>query len=345
MQSHRRQQSSHNDDDEGLRRRGLPIDDYIESSDPLPHGIPASGLEYLRMVRREAESCAQVVVATITPEKLQTITTTPNIENVREKYFGSLSKETVPSMPAYLRASPDWLQTFLKEFDVFKKTLDREIANDKKKRIPPYCPFKPPRIQEEKKWKHFMYGSQNNVSIPGIESQTGISSESDMIETTTTTAEGMDEMAIEPDTNSRSAVGSAPFLLITSQLDHNTSIHLLQYHLNWMKEDDFTALQSQWIFALLCRLDTPLFPDHTSILRDLCRKCQRIRRNLVKNGVFVGGMDVERDFRVVGLRVVVSIITGYFGQRDLSDDVGERAPESKSDVGLSEVFKTNVTID
>ncbi|KAJ3316337.1 gem (nuclear organelle) associated protein 2 [Blyttiomyces sp. JEL0837] len=286
------QQSSHNDDDEGLRRRGLPIDDYIESSDPLAHGIPASGLEYLRMVRREAESCAQVVVATITPEKLQTITRTPNIENVRQKYFGTLAKETVPSMPAYLRANPDWLQAFLKEFDVFKKTLDREIANDKKKRMPPYCPFKPPRIQEEQKWKQWMYGSQN-------ESRAGISSSaSDMNGTSTTTAEGIDEMAIETDTNSRFAVGSAPFLLIISQLDHI-----------------------------------------------LCRKCQRIRRNLVKNGVFVDGMDVERDFRVVGLRFVVAIITRYFGQRDLSDDVGERAPESKPDSGLPEVFRNNVTID
>ena len=38
------------DDLDGLRKQGLPIDDYLEANDPLP-AIPSSGLEYLRLVR------------------------------------------------------------------------------------------------------------------------------------------------------------------------------------------------------------------------------------------------------------------------------------------------------
>jgi hypothetical protein len=65
--------------------------------------------------------------------------------------------------------------------------------------------------------------------------------------------------------------------------------------------------------------------------------------------VKLGKEEQMKDPRVLGVRLVVGIVTGFFGQKDLSDDVADRAPLSKFGSGLedrvlSEALRRRVSI-
>jgi hypothetical protein len=60
-------------------------------------------------------------------------------------------------------------------------------------------------------------------------------------------------------------------------------MELLAYHLGWLQRAAcLTALQGQWIYALLAALDRLLDADITATLRDILRECAQIRRGLVR---------------------------------------------------------------
>ncbi|KAJ3107363.1 Vesicle transport protein [Phlyctochytrium planicorne] len=321
------------DDDEGLRRKGLPVDDYMESDDPLPNGMPSSGLEYLRMVRQEAAKCAQVVVAPAPPppKKKAEKKESSAVVNVRKHYFGKIANQRPPPLPTHLRASIEWIQEFLAEFTELRKVFAEKIVDKTKQKGINYKDILP-KANDREGWRAFCYGVVPKNELSAIP----VPADSDMNEA----IEGMEEVSEEGEVTTAAPsfikmddVGAElnhqdpmPLLAITSAMDYVAAINVLQFHIGWLKNDDIKPLEVQWIFALLLRVETPLFSDHVAILRDLCRKCQRIRIKLLQNERLPGTKE-EADCHpaVLGLRVIVTAITGYFGQKDLSDDLAERA--------------------
>ncbi|CAG8438639.1 9719_t:CDS:2 [Diversispora eburnea] len=76
-----------------------------------------------------------------------------------------------------------------------------------------------------------------------------------------------------------------------------------------------TITKSQWIFALFIRIDQLLTSNQMVILREMCRKCITIRKNLVIR------KDLMKElFTVVttmtSLNMIITIIRNYFGQQD-----------------------------
>lgn len=79
---------------------------------------------------------------------------------------------------------------------------------------------------------------------------------------------------------------------------------LLQYHIEWLN-NDMTQKRAQWIFALLVYLDPVMTAEHTSILRDLARKCIRLRD------------DQDQLDKVAEHNLIITIVAKVYGQADL----------------------------
>ncbi|KAI8855300.1 survival motor neuron interacting protein 1-domain-containing protein [Chytridium lagenaria] len=345
------------DDDDVQRRRGLPIDDYAEANDPLPSGLPSSGLEYLRMVRMEAELCPQVVRASL-PTHIKSEAQNPSIPDLRLQYFGNALEEA-PSLPRHLRASPYWIHAFLGEFNELRAVFAdriREQKKKKKKKRKDYIQWAlvlPSSNDKPGVWKTFCYGVEDSKAFSKDTNDTLAMETKD---DASALMDDEEEGEVMADVSLARAIGRVgtgfdveepmPLLNITAAMDHESAINLLQNHIQWIRNDDITPFQVQWVLALLLRLETPLFSEHVSTLRDLCRKCQKVRSQMIKCGKIPSEpFDTDSHPAVIGLRVIVTIITGYFGQKDLSDDVADRPTSAPAyDEGLSDVMESTMSL-
>ena len=102
-----------------------------------------------------------------------------------------------------------------------------------------------------------------------------------------------------------------PFLGIVARLNQGQAISLLQYHLKWLRKEDITNAQLRWLFALFSRVDPLLTAEEVSVVRDVCRRCRKIRASLAGQKVPVD------DARIAGLNMIIAVVGGPFLQRDL----------------------------
>jgi hypothetical protein len=124
-----------------------------------------------------------------------------------------------------------------------------------------------------------------------------------------------------------------PDLQVASRIDSHTAFVLLKYHLNWMRDDSLKDTEGLWLFVLLIRLDPLLTSDQVSVLRDLCRKCKKIRKALFTNEHAGEPEEILKETQdtplrsplnktskeVAALNMVIAVIAEVFGQRDLQD--------------------------
>jgi hypothetical protein len=116
-----------------------------------------------------------------------------------------------------------------------------------------------------------------------------------------------------------------PELQVVARIDSHTAFMLLKYHLNWMRDDSLKESEGLWLFVLLLRLDPLLTSDQVSILRDLCRKCKKIRSILCTTKENKEGetedplMPRTSGKSLAALNMVIAVIAEVFGQRDLQD--------------------------
>ncbi|KAI9352199.1 hypothetical protein BDR26DRAFT_850514 [Obelidium mucronatum] len=128
-----------------------------------------------------------------------------------------------------------------------------------------------------------------------------------------------------------------PLMPVLTHLDHNRAIVLLKYHRRWFSDSaplDLITTQLHWMLMLLLCLDPPLFPDHSSILRDLVRRLQSCRNTWIDQGVFDGIQSVHQvnsDPRLVGVWIIVVAVSSIFGQADFSDEPRPENEEKPND--------------
>ncbi|KAK3815281.1 MAG: survival motor neuron interacting protein 1-domain-containing protein [Benniella sp.] len=101
--------------------------------------------------------------------------------------------------------------------------------------------------------------------------------------------------------------GMIPQPQFMAMLNQGHLIWLLKYHLRWLAEDDITDHEGRWLYALLLKLDPLVESDEISLLRNLAKKCSRIRSHL----------NSESGSKLATVNMVITIVARLFGQNDL----------------------------
>ncbi|KAI9270737.1 survival motor neuron interacting protein 1-domain-containing protein [Phascolomyces articulosus] len=91
---------------------------------------------------------------------------------------------------------------------------------------------------------------------------------------------------------------------IIAHCSQKNIIKLLKNYRDWLTE--MTNTESLWIFTLLVYLDPVMVAEHVSVLRDLARKCIKIR-----------SIKQSHDENVIRLNMIITIIAKVFGQADM----------------------------
>ncbi|KAJ3182152.1 gem (nuclear organelle) associated protein 2 [Gaertneriomyces sp. JEL0708] len=283
-------------DEDSIRRPALPLEGYDDEEEPetTPGAPPASGLQYLRMVRQEAQACEQIAVAKISPSQL--VQSNPaNVPDIRKIYFSNdLSRN--PDIPDAIRPRRDWLESFIAHFELMKVQMEK------------FCKYLPqststntrtPHLNDEIAWKSWCYGKRNN-NAPKLTANTG----GDVMDVDTPDSGTVSVKEIAENT-----AEDVPLLSRVSLLHQGQVIRLLEYHCTWLGDTSISQEQAEWLFALFLRLDKLLTGEEISVIRTLCRKCQTIRAAMVQAAA--------GDPRAAGLNMIIAVISSVFGQRDL----------------------------
>ncbi|KAJ3149967.1 gem (nuclear organelle) associated protein 2 [Geranomyces variabilis] len=355
-QRHRRSDWTKFDED-GIKRPALPLTGYygVPDEEQEPGQPPTSGLQYLRMVRAEAEACPQVV--RVAPPQATALP--PNIPDLRAEYFSSPSSSLItaadqphqsshaPPPPPHLTPSSEWTARFLDRFASLRDKLVQHRETLERRRAQGFAPPKRalyrPAKQEERAWRAFCYGAppprvqqaeagdeDSNAETDGKRKREGgvpltgkkpravdanpnlmdLDDEKDEEEEgETPTAPPVDEL--QP--SNAVALEREPLLDIVCGLEQGDIIRLLELHIKWMTAaNSMMEEEGQWLFALLLRLDPLLVAEEMTIVRDLCRLCRTLR-------VTMADELTPEDPRAASLNMVIAIVAGAFGQKDLGD--------------------------
>uniref|UniRef100_A0A1D1YEQ8 Gem-associated protein 2 n=1 Tax=Anthurium amnicola TaxID=1678845 RepID=A0A1D1YEQ8_9ARAE len=228
------------EENDELVQKALPV-----SGKSLPNRPPATGEEYLRMVRSEANKRPSVVIAKNQINKSKEV----RIAGWVKRGWANQMELDNFDQNSNNMVNEEWEKIFLMKFDLIRQRLEKHIRkNLKSLKNKPSVKF--PARNDEAGWLKFCYGVNGSSNL--LEGK-GLENEGDVNEMT------------------------LPFVSIVSRIDQVTTITLLQYHTKWLS-NGITIAQSQWLFALFLRVDKLLTPNQMSALRQLCKKCIQIRQ-------------------------------------------------------------------
>ncbi|KAG0071881.1 gem (nuclear organelle) associated protein 2 [Linnemannia elongata] len=91
------------------------------------------------------------------------------------------------------------------------------------------------------------------------------------------------------------------------RLDQGHLIQLLKYHLRWLAEDDLQENEEKWLYALFLKLDVLVESDQVAVLRNIAKKCARIRSHFHS----------DSGSKLATVNMVITIVARLFGQGDL----------------------------
>ncbi|KAG9327440.1 hypothetical protein KVV02_000389 [Mortierella alpina] len=193
--------------------------------------------------------------------------------------------------------------------------------------IPIAMPVVIPKLYDEQGWRRLLYGSQTSSNEEGrsaeyTKSDTAAAAkraaasghtETAAESSSVTLSEVLDRGSDAGTTTPRTAVqenqyqGISPHPRFLVRLNQGHIMQLLKYHLRWLAEDDLTDQEGIWLYALFLKLDPLLESDQVAVLRNLAKKCARIRSHL--HG--------ESGSKLATVNMVITIIARLFGQEDL----------------------------
>ncbi|CAG8771205.1 14353_t:CDS:2, partial [Acaulospora morrowiae] len=247
---------------------------------------PATGEEYLRMVRLEAKKSPNVYVSDTPIPKNVSGGSGSNVKVAGWVRRGWESTKTTLVEEQDRRnregglVDEEWENRFLERFQNLRKALQLYMVKTSKEQQPSSNdplrhPVKLPKCQDEVGWSRFCYGLNfSEVETP-----------------------------MEVDVNDEAAAMMLPSWNMISRMDQSTTIALLSYHIKWLNTG-MSISMSQWLFALLIRIDTLLTPGQMAILRGLCRKCIEIRKSLMRE---LRAMNDEDDTTLASINMIITI--------------------------------------
>ncbi|KAF9293225.1 gem (nuclear organelle) associated protein 2 [Linnemannia elongata] len=169
-----------------------------------------------------------------------------------------------------------------------------------------------PKMHDEQKWRTLLYGSTPLPSAPV--SQIALTTTAEVTEGTSTTITAATTTTVpatpRPTPTSTGAIrqewmSPSPQFLI--RLDQGHLIQLLKYHLRWLAEDDLQENEEKWLYALFLKLDVLVESDQVAILRNIAKKCARIRSHFHS----------DSGSKLATVNMVITIVARLFGQGDL----------------------------
>lgn len=104
--------------------------------------------------------------------------------------------------------------------------------------------------------------------------------------------------------------GVQPTLPLLLQLDQVLTQRILLFLIDFVEEHGLRSTVSEWIYALLTRVEKPLHRDIVAALRQLFRKCCKLRAELIE--------DNNETFSetLASLNLLIAITGNYFGQNE-----------------------------
>ncbi|KAI9202865.1 survival motor neuron interacting protein 1-domain-containing protein [Polychytrium aggregatum] len=272
-----------NDDDDieqSLKKRAFPLHEYEEqlagaADTPAdPDAPPMSAIEYLKRVRTEAEMYPSFKTAVLEPH---------------------LQQQSAPAASGAAKNPLDIRAMYFGSPQLHQEPACAIIYRPSKLWIDQFIQdFSVLHAAIQKQYLHQRSKAKPAMRLPAIGDERGWKR---MILGRSQVSERVD-----------------PLLSILNVLDQSKVVILLSHCHRWCQNSDFeNVLQSQWMFALLLRLDPLLTSDQITVLRDVCRKCIKLRAELDPETTDPGASIVA------ALNIVISIISVFFGQKDLRD--------------------------
>ena len=242
--------------------------------------------------------------------------------------------------------SAKWRAVFLQRYERLHQVRDR--LTQLLSTPPPDVPgVRVPAVSDEAAWFRIMHG-RKAPSADEKRRMTGEADESDAFESA---SEGAVDGAVEqvptgdPLVDDYGFVYCAPQARTVAALDtvrcvlmQSDTLQLIQYIRKWTQQPYFTRvyedtsvwhavhpLHAQWLFALLARLDRRLLSEEIAGLRALGRTCTTLLVNYraahARNTSTADAYDPQRES---GAWMLLTIVAGVYGQRDLWDEAKAR---------------------
>lgn len=214
---------------------------------------------------------------------------------------------------------------------------------------PPHAPrTRIPAVSDEAAWFHLLHGRK----APNADEKRRMTGEIDESEAFESASEGDIDGAVEqvptgdPLVDNYGFVYCAPQARTIAALDtvrrmltQSDTLKLIQYIRKWTQQPYFTRvyedtsmwhavhpLHAQWLFALLARLDRWLLSEEIAGLRALGRTCTTLLVNYrTAHARGTAMADAYAPERESGAWMLLTIVAGVYGQRDLWDEAKVRA--------------------
>lgn len=117
--------------------------------------------------------------------------------------------------------------------------------------------------------------------------------------------------------------GVEPSTALILQFDQVLAQRLFTFLVQYFSKKSFSSKCSEWIYALLARLEKPLHRDVVATIRQLFRRCCELRNELKTNSELF-------DTHLASLNLLIAITGYYFGQGENFDSTGLLPDEKQS---------------
>ncbi|WFC95766.1 hypothetical protein MBRA1_002420 [Malassezia brasiliensis] len=281
-------------------------------------GVPLNGEQYLAMVRREANLQPSILYSAEHVER-------PSIA-------AAAPAPSVPALPTGFVPSARWRSVFLQRYERLHQVLSIPPPDASRVRLP--------AVSDEAAWFCIIHG-RKAPSADEKRRMTGEVDESDAFESASESAvDGTVEQVPtgDPLIDDYGFVYCAPQPRTVAALDTSDTLQLIQYIRKWTQQLYFTRVyedttllhamhphHAQWLFALLAHLDRRLLSEEIAGLRALGRTCITLLVNYraahARNTYMADTYDPQRES---GAWMLLTIVAGVYGQRDLWDEAKAR---------------------
>lgn len=117
-------------------------------------------------------------------------------------------------------------------------------------------------------------------------------------------------VTVEPSRSWQGARGVQPTVPLLLQFDQVLTQRVLLYIIDYVDEFSLSTTACEWIYALLTRVEKPLHRDAVAALRQLFRRCCKLRTQLT---TFEIGTPMFEE-SLASLNLMIAITGNYFGQ-------------------------------
>ena len=205
-----------------------------------------------------------------------------------------VSKEKAKAVDESLLPSKEWQQQQVGTFSDVRIRFERHHSLYQNGKVPEELNthYKLPSKTNERGWAAFCFGQAFWEKI--VQSRGEDTKESDRKR-----SKAFDDIE----------VGQHPNTSLLCQLKVSEAVNLLEYQVEWAEElGEITFAQGLWCYSLFIRLEKPLYPDTSSVLRSLAHVCIKQRSALTKPSEIL-----------VHLNLMICLVARYFDQLDLAD--------------------------